>query len=163
MPGAPGAAPRQQHRDLVGIGARLDEQRAAERWIDDLGDARGEPHLGHVVVDRAGVGEGARGLIDGACHARVVVAQRRTHLAGVEVEVLAPLGIPDQAALRAGEDRALLGRHDIAEQTVVNEVARGQFVQLLGVHIPLPTPIGELNRKPGRSNHLVARRRRETG
>ena len=59
-PASPGATPRKQHGRLVRVRPRLDEEHALQGRIEGPGELPRQLDLGHVVVDRARVGEGAQ-------------------------------------------------------------------------------------------------------
>ena len=146
---APGRAAREQHRGLVGIGARLDEQRAGERRIEGFRQARGEAELRRVEIDRARVGQGAEALAHGFGHARVVVTQRRAHLARVEVEIGLTAGIEDLGAGGADEDRTVGSRHHVRQQLALDQMARAGGAQGRDVHLDAPSWIQRARSYPG--------------
>ena len=135
---APGGAAGEEHRRLVGIGARLDEERAAERGVEGLREARGETELRRVEVDRARMGQRAEALAHGCGHARVVVAQRRAHLARVEVEVGPAVGVEDLGAVCADEDGSVGRRHHVRQQLALDQMTRAGGAQGRDVHLVLP-------------------------
>ena len=138
---APGRAPGEEHRRLVGIGARLDEERAAERRVEGLREPGGKAQLRLVEIDRARVGEGAEAVPHRLGHARVVVADRRAHLAGVEVQIGLALGIEDLRTVGTDEDRPVRGRNHVREQLALNQMTRAGRAQRRDIHRCLPCGI----------------------
>ena len=137
----PGGAPGEEHRRLVGIGAGLDEERAAERRIEGLRQPRGEAKLRLVEIDRARVGERAEPVAHRPGHARVVVADGRAHLARVEVEIGLAVGIEDLGAVRADEDRPLCRRNHVRQKLALDQMTRAGSAQRRDVHRCLPSGI----------------------
>ena len=140
---APGRAPGEEHRRLVGIGAGLDEERTAERRIEGLRQPRGEAELRLVKVNRARMGQPAEAVLHRLGHARVVVAERRAHLARVEVEIGLAFGIENLGAVGADEDRPVRGRNHVREQLALDQMTRAGRAQRRDVHRCLPCGIVE--------------------
>ena len=169
---APGRTPGEEQRGLVGIGAGLDEERAAERRIEGLRQAGGEAELRRVEIDRARVGERAEPFPHRGAHARVVVAERRAHLPRIEVEVGPVLGIEDLRPGGTDEDRPVGGGHHVRQKLALDQMTRTGRAQGRDVHPftllsiggrdPIPTlmagrilyspppPLLEPGREPGR-------------
>ena len=114
---AAGGAAGQQDRAFVGVGARLQEHGARQRRIECFSEPLRERDLGHVVEDRAGMGKRLGALRDGLGHPRIVVAERRAHLAGIEVQVFLSRSVPNQAVLGARENGAFGSGHDVGQDT----------------------------------------------
>ena len=136
-----GRAPGEEHRRLVGIGAGLDEERAAERRIEGLRQAGGEAKLRLVEIDRARVGERAEAVPHRLGHARVVVADRRAHLARVEVQVSLAFGIEDLRTVGTDEDWPVRGRNHVREQLALDQMTRAGRAQSRDIHRYLPCGI----------------------
>ena len=137
----PGRATGEEHSRLVGIGAGLDEERAAERGIEGLREPCGKPQLRLVEIDRARMGERAQPLPYRLSHARVVVADGRAHLARVEVEVGLALGIEYLRAVGTDEDRTVGGRNHVREQLALDQMTRAGSAQRRDIHPCLPCGI----------------------
>ncbi len=102
---AAGILPRDHHRRLVGVGARLQE----EALVEPLGHHPGEPFreadLLHVEIAAVGVDQRVAGLFDRGRDGRVVVAERGAHLPGIEVEPALAGDVLDLGALAGHKHR----------------------------------------------------------
>ena len=99
---------REVHRGFDGVTAADEEQRLRERRRQQTAEPLVQEQPRHVEHRVRGVDERARGLDDRSHHTRMVVAEGRAHLTGLEVEVTLARGVRDRRALAAREDRPLL-------------------------------------------------------
>ena len=97
------------HRHFIGVGAGFSEQALLQRARHDRAEARGELDFLHVVVARMRVDHGIARVLDGCRDGRVVVAERRAHLAGIEIKVFLAGDIEDDRSGAALEHRSLVG------------------------------------------------------
>src|SRR5437764_3286506 len=134
-----GGLARQIDRGLDRIAAADQEQRAFERFRQQLAELLVEAQPRHVQHRVAGVHQGFEGPLDRRDDARVLMPERRAHLAGLEIEVFLALGIDDRGAMGLRQDRRVLDAAHVARLLRREHPAADDVLDLAALHRqPLP-------------------------
>ncbi len=133
-----GRLARQVDRGLDRVAAADQKQRFLERLRQQLAELFMQAEARHVQHRVAGVHQALQRLLDDRDDARVLVAERRGHLAGLEVEILPALGVDDNGAARLGQHRRVLDPAHVARFLGREHPALDDLLDLAPLHRPSP-------------------------